>query len=305
VDPGKAAEDLIAAEIAALTGQEPEHEPAAARLPHGVADFRFPGDAFGEPDRHLLVEVKSLHDLAGRSRPWIIDYGLHHPDVPREWTARDEWSAAGEQRIRALGASPTDLTSLDALKRLTSLERLRDVAERGGHIYNLSMDANQIAIMLLYGSTAAVTPGLRWPARAITKPFPGLITGPLDPVAVAFYSNHEGRRGVADDIRLGLKRKFAGYTGADACLAIVVSDTDFEGSWAALLDGTVGYPIDGGEPVMQIDQALDISGLVMAVRSAEIGGQHSWSYQANKMIESAESFEAVCRAALLIEPRAV
>jgi hypothetical protein len=300
VNPGDAAEALISAEIAAITGKDPEHEPAGAELPGGVADFRFCADALGEPARRVLVEVKSLHDLAGRARPWIIDYGLNHPDIPREWVARDEWSAAGERRIHNLGMSPSDLSSLEALRRLTSLERLREVAERGGRIYSLSMDANQIAIMLLYGSKATLTPGLRWPERAVTKPFPGLISGPLGPVAVAFYTNNEARHGIADDIRLGLGRKFAGYAGADACLAIVVSDTDFEGSWAALLDGTVGYPIDGGEPVMQIDQTFDVPGLLLAVRSAEMGGQHGWSYRASEKIEPAESFEALCRTALTL-----
>jgi hypothetical protein len=65
-----------------------------------------------------------------------------------------------------------------------------------------------------------------------------------------------------------------------------VSDTDFEGSWAALLDGTVGYPIDGGEPVMKINQPFEISGLVLAVRSAEIGGKHGWSCMTGGMIEA-------------------
>jgi len=304
MDPGRAAEELVAAEIAALAGEDPEHEPDGARLPNGVADFRFPADALGEPGRHMLVEVKSLHDLAGRSRPWLIDYELRHPDVPREWAARDEWSAAGERRIRGLGMSPDELTSLDALRQLTSLERLRGIAERGGRIYSLAMDANQIAIMLLYGSTATLTPDLRWPKRAVSRPFPGLLTGPLDPIAVAFYANNEGRRGVADDIRLGLERKFGGYAGTDACLAIVVSDTDFEGSWAALLDGTVAYPIDGGEPVMKVNEPLEIPGLVLAVRSTEVGGQHGWSRMAGGMIEAADSFEAVCRAALEIRSRA-
>lgn len=305
MDPGTAAEDLIAAEITALTGEHPEHESKEARLPNGVVDFRFAADALGEPARHILLEVKSLHDLAGRSRPWLIDYGLHHPDVPREWAARDDWSTAGERRIRSLGMSPDELISLDALKELTSLERLRGIAERGGRIYSLAMEANQIAIMLLYGSTASLGTDLRWPERAISRPFPGLITGPLDPIAVAFYADNEGRRGVGDDIRLGLERKFGKYTGVDACLAIVVSDTDFEDSWAALLDGTVGYPLDGGEPVMKIDQPLEVKGLVLAVRSAEIGGKHGWSRLAGGMIEAADSFEAVCRAALEIESRAV
>lgn len=304
MDPGRAAEELIAAEITALAGEDPEHEPSEAGLPNGIADFRFPADALGEPARHILVEVKSLRDLAGRSRPWLIDYELRHPDVPREWAARDEWSAAGERRIRGLGMSPEELTSLEALKELTSLERLRAVAERGGRIYSLAMDANQIAIMLLYGSTATLDPDLRWPERAVGAPFPGLVAGPLDPIAVAFYADNGGRRGVADDIRLGLERKFGGYEGLDACLAIVVSDTDFEGSWAALLDGTVGYPIDGGEPVMKIEQPLNIPGLVLAVRSSEIGGKHRWSRLAAGMIEAAESFEAVCRAALQSRPRA-
>lgn len=263
MDPGAAAEELIAAEIAALVGHDPEHEPDEARLPSGIADFRFAADALGEHGRHVLVEVKSLHDLAGRSRPWLIDYELRHPDVPSKWPARDEWSSGGEQRIRRLGMSPEELTSLDALRYLTSLERLRAIAERGGRVYSLAMDANQIAIMLLHGSAATLTPSLRWPQKAVTRPFPGLVTGPLDPLAVAFWADNEGRRGVADDIRLSLERKFGDYAGVDACLAIVVSDTDFEGSWGALLDGKVGYPINGGEPVMQINQPIDIPGLVL------------------------------------------
>jgi hypothetical protein len=304
MEPGAAAEHLIAAEIAALVGSDPEHEPTGAKLPSGVADFRLAADALGARRRHILVEVKSLHDLAGRSRPWLIDYELRHPDVPDEWPARDEWSAAGEKRIRRLGMSPHDLTSLDALRDLTSLARLRGISERGGHVYGLATDANQIAIMLLHGSTATLNPSLRWPAKAVTRPFPGIVTGPLDPVAVAFYAENEGRLGVANDIRLSLERKFGGYAGTDACLAIIVSDTDFEGSWAALLDGMVGYPVDGGPPVMQINKPIEIPGLVLGVRSVEIGGKYGWSRMAGGTIEAADSFEAVCRIALEVKPSA-
>src|SRR3979411_287350 len=116
MEPGAEAEQLIAAEIAALVGSDPEHEPPDAKLPRGVADFRLAADALGAQRRHILVEVKSLHDLAGRSRPWLIDYELRHPDVPDEWPARDEWSAAGEQRIRRLGMSPHHLTYLAAVR---------------------------------------------------------------------------------------------------------------------------------------------------------------------------------------------
>jgi hypothetical protein len=303
VDPGVAAEELIASEIRALTGEDPEHEPIEAKLPSGVADFRFPADALGGRGRHILVEVKSLHDLVAPTRPWLLDYGLHHPDVPREWAPRDEWSAAGERRIRNLGVSPSDLTSLDALRVLTSIERLRGIAERGGQIYSLARDANQIAIMLLFGSAASLSPPVRWAERAVTRPFPGVITSPLDPIAVAFYGSNEGRRGVSDDIRLGLERKFRDYPGDDACLAVVVSDTDFEGSWAALLDGAVGYPIDGGEPVMQINRQIEIPGLVLAIRSREVGGNHGWSRRAAGLIERAENFEAVCHVALEMRAR--
>jgi hypothetical protein len=302
MDPSIAAEQLIAAEIAELVGTDPEHEPNEARLLGGVADFRFSVEALGAGQRHILVEVKSLHDHAGHSRPWLIDYELRHPDVPKEWSARDEWSAAGEQRIRRLGMLPEDLTSLDALIDLTSLDRLRGIAERGGHMYSLAADATQVAIMLLHGSTATLNPDLRWPAKAVTRPFPGLVTGPLDPLAVAFYAANEGRRGVADDIRLSLRRKFVGYSGTDACLAVVVSDTDFEGSWAALLDGKLGYPIDGGPPVMHIKEPFEIPRLVLGVRSVEAGGTHRWSRMAGGMIEVADGFEAVCRTALAVKP---
>jgi hypothetical protein len=200
--------------------------------------------------------------------------------------------------------SPRDLTSLGALRNLTSVERLRGIAKRGGHVYSLSRDANQIAAMLLFGSTASVGAPARWAEGAVTGPFPGVITGPLDPVAVAFYGNNEGRRGVADDIRQGLERKFRDYPGEDACLAVIVSDTDFEGSWAALLDGAVGYPIDGGQPVMQINQPIEVSGLLLSVRSTEAGGGSVWSYRAGGVIERAENFQAVCRAALALKVRA-
>jgi hypothetical protein len=305
MDPGNQVEELIAAEIAALTGESPEHEPEHARLPGGgVADFRFSANALGLIERHVLVEVKSLHDLAGRARPWMIDHLLNHPDVPKQWPARDGWSTAGERRIRELGVSPGDLTSLDALKSLTSLERLRGIADRGGQIYGLSVDANQIVTMLLYGSGATLTPGLRWPARAVTTPFPGLITKPLEPVAVAFFSGDGGRRGVGDDIRIGLERKFAGYDGPDACLAVVVSDTDREYSWAALLDGAVGYPVGGGEPVLRVDEAADLPGLVLAVHARESRDQSPWSYRTGETIENTESFEAICRAAVSVQREA-
>jgi hypothetical protein len=102
--PGVLAEELIAGEIRALTGEDPEHEPTQARLPNGIADFRLPADRLGTDGRHVLVEVKSLHDLVGPARPWLIDYALHHPDAPPEWAPREEWSADGEQRIRRLGS---------------------------------------------------------------------------------------------------------------------------------------------------------------------------------------------------------
>jgi hypothetical protein len=84
-------------------------------------------------------------------------------------------------------------------------------------------------------------------------------------------------------------------------LAIIVSDTDFEGSWAALLDGRIGYPIDGGAPLMQINKPIEIPGLVLGVRSVEIGGKFGWSRLAGGTIEVAESFEAVCRSALEVK----
>lgn len=211
MEPGAEAEQLIAAEIAALVGSDPEHEPTDAKLPSGVADFRLTADALGARQRHILVEVKSLHDLAGRSRPWLLDYELRHPNTPDEWPARDEWSAAGEQRIRRLGMSPDDLTSLDALTDLTSLERLRGISERGGQVFSLATDANQIAIMLLHGSTATLNPSLRWPAKAVTKRFPGIVTGPLEPLAdtdvVGYPAPSRSTPRMKD---VSLERKFGG-----------------------------------------------------------------------------------------------
>jgi hypothetical protein len=53
-------------------GEDPQPEPNEARLPpNGVADFRFPADALGEPGRHMLVEVNSLHDLPVRTSPKV------------------------------------------------------------------------------------------------------------------------------------------------------------------------------------------------------------------------------------------
>jgi len=48
--------------------------------------------SLGLAQRHLLLEVKSLHDLTARTRPWIIDYVLNHDEIAHEWSARSEWS---------------------------------------------------------------------------------------------------------------------------------------------------------------------------------------------------------------------
>jgi hypothetical protein len=298
MDPGADAEAMIAREIAELAEDFPEHEPASARLPSGgVADFRVVGAKLGSPTRDLLVEVKSLHDITAPTRPWLLDYALHHPDTPSHWDAR-RWSSAGEQRIEALGFRASDLASLENLRTFVSLERLRRVADRGGQLFRLSTDADQIAAMILFGSGVSLRPGLRWPRRAVGTPFPGVVSGPLDPIAVAFYSGPGGRPAVGDDVRAGLARKFKGYNGPDACLAIVVSDADAEDSWAALLDGALGYPIDGSEPILEVNSPLLISEITLAVCARIDGMRLGWSYLTDGNVETAPSFGALCRAAL-------
>jgi hypothetical protein len=252
VASGTDAEQVIAAEIAAITGEPPEHEPSKALLPSGgVADFWLPGAAL-DVSGDLLIEVKSLQDVGAAPRPWDVDYVLNHPHVPSEWEARQGWSSAGERRIRRLGMEPGGLTSRAALTQLVSVDRLRGIARSGGEVYDLSAEAVQIAVMVLFGSGASLGQGLRWPARAVATPFPGVVSMPLAALAVADYTSNAGRRGVGDDIRASLARKFAGYDGADVCLAVVVSDAYGEDSWRGLLDATVGYPLDGSPPVLHV-----------------------------------------------------
>jgi hypothetical protein len=297
MDPGTDAENVIAREIEDITGEEPIHEPAAARLPSGgVADFHVTGRALGS-DRDLLVEVKSLHDVTAPTRPWLLDYALHHPDTPDRWPPC-RWSSAGERRIEVLGFRASDLTSLEALRSFVSVDRLRDVADRGGQLYRLSTEANQIATMILFGSDASLRPGLRWPARAVGTPFPGVISPPLDPVGVAFYPGSGGRPGVGQDVRAGLARKFEGFCGTNACLAVVVSDANAEDSWAALLDGAMAYPVDGSEPVLQVDTPFAVRGLTVAVCANEQAGRSRWSYLDMERVEMVESFDEICHAAL-------
>lgn len=65
-----------------------------------------------------------MHDVTAQNRPWLLDYALHHPDVPDHWPAHN-WSSAGEQRIKALGCQASNLTSREALRTFISIERLR------------------------------------------------------------------------------------------------------------------------------------------------------------------------------------
>jgi hypothetical protein len=299
MDPAAGAEARIACEIDAITGEPPAHEPDSARLPSGgVADFQVPGATLGSPGRDLIIEVKSMHDVTAHARPWLLDYVLHHPDAPEHWPPRS-WSPAGERRIEALGFEASNLTSLEALKNFISIERLRGVAGRGGQLFRLSTEANQIAMMILFGWSASFRPELRWPARAVGTPFPGVISEPLDAVAVAFYPGTGGRPGVGGDIRAGLARKFDGYCGTDACLAIVVSDADTEDSWAALLDGAMGYPVDGSEPVLQVNSPFAVSGITLAVCASERSARTAWSYLTAGKVEFVENFDQICRAALM------
>jgi hypothetical protein len=299
VDPGLQAEEFVASEIASLTGKAPEHEPAAARLPSGgVADFRFAAQALGDTGRFVLVEVKSLHDIAAGARHWLVDFAINHPDTPKTWPPRTEWTNAGERRLRALGVTPAELTSPDALRNLTSNQRLRALAKAGGQLYQLSAAANQFAVMILFGSKATTNAALRWPANAVNGAFPGVVPEALEQRAVAFFPGEDGRPSVARDIRASLAKKFAGYSGPDACLAVVVSDANGEDSWSALLDGQVGYPVDGSEPVIQIGEDLVVSGLLVAVHAQELTDQPRWSYRTARSIDTAESFKEICLAAL-------
>ena len=299
VDPALQAEKLVASEIAGLTGELPEHEPVAARLPSGgVADFRFPADRLGHSGRFFLVEVKSLHDVASGARHWLVDFAINHPDTPKTWPARNQWTRAGERRLRELGVTPAELTSLDALRNLISNHRLRAVAKTGGQVYQLASDANQVAVMILFGSNATTNIALRWPAHAVTHSFPGVVPESLGSQAVAFYPGEDGRPSVAQDVRASLAKKFAGYSGPDACLAVVVSDTDSEDSWSALLNAQVSYPVDGSEPVFKIAEDFAVPGAVIAVRARQVNGQPVWSYRTAGSIDTAESFKDICLAAL-------
>jgi hypothetical protein len=299
MDPGRQAEQFVASEIAELTGEAPEHEPAAARLPNGgVADFRVLGDSLGHPGRFLLVEVKSLHDVTSGIRNWRVDSAMNHLDMPKTWPARTEWTRAGEQRLRKLEVSPAELTSPDALRNLTSNERLRALADRGGQLYQLAASANQFAVMILFGSTATTNPALRWPAKAVSGPFPGVVPESLRHLAVAFFPGETGRPSVGRDIRASLEKKFAGYNGPDARVAVVVSDTDREETWPALLGGRVSYRLDGSGPVLQVDRDFLVPGLLVAVHARELGDQPRWSYRAAGSVDTADGFEDVCSIAL-------
>jgi hypothetical protein len=299
VDPGSQAEHFVASEIADLTGEVPEHEPTAARLPNGaVADFRFAVDGLGHPGRFLLVEVKSLHDLASGTRPWLVDLAINHPDTPKAWPARTEWTTAGRRRLRGLGVEPAELTSLEALRSLISNERLRTLASRGGDLHRLAIDANQFAVMILFGSTATTDPNLRWPKAAVKGSFRGVVPKSFEPRAVAFFSGEDGRPSVARDIRTSLAKKFAGYDGPDARLAVVVSDANREDSWSALLEAQLGYPIDRSEPKLQIGQDFIVPGLLVSVHAQEPGEQPRWSYRTAGSIDAARGFKEICLAAL-------
>jgi hypothetical protein len=299
MDPGLQAEQFLAAEIAGLTGEVPEHEPAAAQLPNGgVADFRMRADRLGYPDRFLLVEVKSLHDVTAVTRHWLVDFAINHPDIPSSWPARTEWTSAGERRLREVDVTAAELTSPDALKKLTSNNRLKALAERGGHLYQLAATANQFAVMILFGSEAITNPALRWPAKAVNGSFPGVVPKSLEPKPVAFFAGETGRPSVARDIRASLEKKFSGYVGPDACLAVVVSDADRENTWAALLDGQLGYPIDGSAPTFQVNQDFYVPGLLVAAYTPEPPNEPRWSYRSTTSIDTAECFEDICLVAL-------
>jgi len=177
------------------------------------------------------------------------------------------------------------------------VERLRGLADRGGRVYQMSAEANQIAAMILFGSSATLNPSMRWPAAAVSAPFPGVISAPLEAVAVAFYSGSDARHSVAADIREGLARKFAGYGGPDACVAVVVSDVSREDSWSALLDGAMGYPLDGSPPVLQVNAPFTVPGLLLALYAREPAGGQRWSYLDGEVAETVETLGDVCRAA--------
>jgi hypothetical protein len=194
--------------------------------------------------------------------------------------------------------SPGDLTSPAALLDLTSIERLGNLADRGGRVYQLSAEANQIAAMILFGSNTTLNSSARWPAAAVSTPFAGVVSAPLEAIAVAFYSGPNGRHRVAADIRAGLARKFAGYSGPDACVAVVVSDVDREDSWAALLDGAMGYPLDGSSPILQVNAPFTVPGLLLALYAHEPSGGTRWSLLDGNAVETVETLEAVCRAAV-------
>jgi hypothetical protein len=300
MDPGADAEAVIAKLIEESTGIEPAHEPEAARLPSGgVADFRIPAGRFDAPGRHLLVEVKSLHDLAERTRPWWIDFFLSHRDTPSTWKARTEWSNAGAQRIRNLGYEPADLSSIQSLRDFASTERLAALSTRGGQLFQLTSEANQIVAMLLVGSTVRLSQKQRWADRAVTGEFPGLLHEEPELLAAAHYASDAGRRGVARDIRTGLARKFDGYDGYDAALAVVVSDADTEDSWAALLDAQVSYTLDGEGPFLSAaEQPVIAAALTLGVCATALGGQGRWSYLDTGAVEVVLNFEALCRSAL-------
>ncbi len=280
-------------------GRTPEHEPETAQLPSGgIADFRFPVDDLGYPGRFLLVEVKSLHDVASRARHWLVDFAINHPDTPKTWSSRTEWTSAGERRLRELGVNPAELTSLDALRNLTSNKRLRALTDRGGQLHQLASAANQFAVMILFGSTAITDAALRWPAKAVNGSFPGVVPESLKPQAVAFYPGEDGRPSVARDIRTSIAKKFADYSGPDACLAVVVSDADREDSWSALFDGQLCYPVDGSEPVFQIGEDFAVPGLLVAVYAQQPRDQPRWSYRTATSIDTTESFKEICLTAL-------
>jgi hypothetical protein len=153
-------------------------------------------------------------------------------------------------------------------------------------------------LMILFGSAATTNAGLRWPAKAVSGSFPGVVPESLESRAVAFYPGEDGRPSVARDIRTSLAKKFAGYSGPDACLAVVVSDADGEDSWSALLNGQLAYALDGSGSAIQNGEDFVVAGLLVAVHAHEPWGRPRWSYRTARSINAAASFEEICQTAL-------
>jgi hypothetical protein len=152
--------------------------------------------------------------------------------------------------------------------------------------------------MILFGSTATTDPALIWPKKAVNGSFPGVVPKSLEPRAVAFYPGEDGRPSVARDIRASLAKKFASYSGPDACLAVVVSDADREDSWSALLGGRLGYSLDASESGFQIGEDFVVPNLLVAVHAHVPADQPRWSYRGAGPISTAENFKEICITAL-------